>query len=121
MRQQHAGRGQLLLGKLAVILQKLQCLAMNAHLEESDDIRYRRLVRIKLEKNQNCQVRFDLIKRLVVAELTIATISGSAQHLEAYPKIEEIEKEPKVTVLQPEKTQTLINSVNKLVKFLKKS
>ena len=101
--------------KLTDFLGDLQGLAMKAYPGESNEIRDHLVVRGFLEGIHNRQVRLDLRKSLVDAELTIERVLEKALHLEAVTRIEEKEKEPRVTVLQPDNTERLISSVNQLV------
>ena len=59
-----------------------------------------------------------ILESLVDVKLTIETVSEEALHPEAVTRIEEEEREPKVAVLQPDKTKGAINSVNNVVEIL---
>ena len=108
-RIQHPGE------KLTDFLGHLQGLAMKAYPGESNEIRDHLVVRGFLEGIHNSQVRLDLRKSLVDAELTIERVLEKELLLEAVTRIEEEEKEPRVAVLQPDNTERLINSVNQPV------
>ena len=96
----------------------LQGLAMKVYPGESKEIRVHLVVRGSLEAIHDSQVRIDLRKILVDAELTIERVLEKAVHLEAVTRIEEEEKEPRVAVVQLDNTERLISSVNQLVVFV---
>ena len=66
---------------------------MKAYPEESKEITDHLVVRGFLEGIHSSQVRLDLRKNLVDAELTIERVLERALHLEAVTRIEEEEKE----------------------------
>ena len=111
-RVQHPGE------KLTDFLGDLQCLAMKAYPGESKEIRDHLVVRGFLEGIRSSQVRLDMRKTVGDAEMNIERLLETALHFEAVTRIEEEDKEPRVAMLQPDKNDKLIESVNQLVEAL---
>ena len=96
----------------------LQSLALKENPVESNEIQDHLVLRGLLEGIHNCQIRLDLRKNLVDAELTIERVLEKTLYLEAVTRIEDDGKEPRVAVLQPDNTERLIRSVNQLAESL---
>lgn len=104
--------------KLTDFLGDLQQLALKAYPTESAEIRDHLILRGFLEGIHNTQVRLDLRKLLCDADMTVSRALEKALHLEAVTRIEEEEHTPKVSALQPDVSQKLLESMNNLVRVL---
>ena len=104
--------------KLTDFLGDLQQLALKAYPEESTEIREHLVLRGFLEGIQSTQVRLDLRKTLSDAEMNVDKALERALHLEAVTRIEEEDREPRVSAVQPDLTQKLVESVGELVRAL---
>lgn len=104
--------------KLTDFLGDLQQLALKAYPNESAEIREHLILRGFLEGIQNTQVRLDLRKSLGDEDMKVSKALEKALHLEAVTRIEEEEHAPKVSAVQPDLSQRLLESMDNLVRTL---
>ena len=105
--------------KLTDFLGELQKLALKAYPADSEEVREHLVVRGFLEGINNTQVRLDLRKTLQDDEMEIQTVLEKALHLEAVTRIEEEEKEYRVSSIIPDSASRLVDRLNELVAELK--
>ena len=98
--------------KLTDFLGDLQTLALKAYPQESTEIREHLIFRGFLEGIENSQVRLDLRKNLGEADMTLDRDLERALHIEAVARIEEEDKEPRVSAIQSKENSQLLNSIN---------
>ena len=104
--------------KLSDFLGDFQTLALKAYPQESNEIREHLILRGFLEGIENSQVRLDLRKNLVDADMTSDKALERALHIEAVTRIEEENNEPRVSAIQSNENTQLVNSINDLVRTL---
>ena len=104
--------------KLSDFLGDLQTLALKAYPQDSNEIREHLILRGFLEGIENSQVRLDLRKNLVDADLTSDKALERALHIEAVTRIEEEHNEPRFSAIQSNENTQLVNSINDLLRTL---
>ena len=104
--------------KLTDFLGDLQTLALKAYPQESTEIREHLILRGFLEGIENSQVRLYLRKNLGDADMTLDRALERALHIEAVTRIEEEDKEPRVSATQLKKNSQLLDSINEFVRTL---
>ena len=109
-----ARRVQQLVEKLTNFLGDLQILALKAYLQESNEIGEHLILRRFLEIIEKNQLRLDMGKNLGDADMALDKALERALNIEAGTRIEEEDKEPRVSAIQTNEGR-LINLTGKLI------